>query len=185
MSFGRIRWALFISGTGSNLNAVLDMRDHIDVAVVVSSKRNAPGLLKARRAGVPTIVLEKNINWNLLHEELLRHRVDRIFLLGFMKILPEDFVSLWKGRALNVHPSLLPKYPGLNGVEQAIEKRDLVGVTTHEVVAQMDAGEAIFQKVVLDPKMIPLDLEHVENLVHLCEHRLVRESVRKWKVDPT
>ena len=93
MSFGRIRWALFISGTGSNLNAVLDMRDHIDVAVVVSSKRNAPGLLKARRAGVPTIVLEKNINWNLLHEELLSHRVDRIFLLGFMKILPEDFVS--------------------------------------------------------------------------------------------
>ncbi len=184
MSFGRQRWALFISGTGSNLHATIDLRDHVDIALVVSSKHQAPGLLKAKRAGIPTLVLEPKINWDLLHQELIKHRVQRIFLLGFMKLLPEDFVRRWEGQMLNVHPSLLPLHPGLKSIEKALIKKDPVGVTVHEVIHEMDAGEKIFQKRI-HPVPSGMPLESVEQLVHLLEHRLVRESVRKWKIVPT
>ncbi|MGE3973788.1 MAG: formyltransferase family protein [Bdellovibrionales bacterium] len=193
MSFGRQRWAIFISGTGSNLHALLDMRDHVDIALVVSSKAQAPGLLKARRAGIPTLVLDKKVNWMSvsenhrpsLHQELVRHRVDKIFLLGFMKLLPQDFVNTWKGKMLNVHPSLLPLYPGLKSIEKAYEKKDVIGVTVHEVIAEMDAGTPISQRLVLKKEETLSSIEQTENLVHLSEHRLVRESVRKWKTAPT
>ena len=184
VSFGRQRWAIFISGTGSNLHAMIDLRDYVDIALVVSSKAQAPGLLKAKRAGIPTLVLDSKINWTILHQELIKYRVQRIFLLGFMKLLPEDFVKLWEGKMLNVHPSLLPLHPGLKSIEKAFAKKDPIGVTVHEVTREMDAGQKVFQKRLADISY-DIPLEAVEQMVHLAEHRLVRESVRKWKIART
>jgi phosphoribosylglycinamide formyltransferase 1 len=178
----RDRWAIFISGTGSNLNALLDERTLIDTALVVSSTPQAYGLVRAKRAGVPTLILGRTIDWKALHEELEVQNIDRIFLMGFMKLLPAEFVEKWKGRIFNVHPSLLPEYPGLKSIERAFNEGQPLGVTVHEVIAEMDSGPSVIQRKV--GSLGPITLSVAEFMVHLNEHRLVRESVRQCRTDP-
>lgn len=175
------RWAVFISGTGSNLGAILDCVGEIQVALVVSSKKNATGLLKARRAGVPTLCLPKEINWTEVSHELLRYRVDCIFLAGFMKVLPADFLKAWKGRILNVHPSLLPQYPGLRSIEAAWVRKDAVGVTIHEVIPEVDAGARVLQRKVGWFE----NRDEMFLKTHLVEHQMVRKVIVEWKHNPT
>src|SRR4051812_20001464 len=99
------------------------MRDHTEIGLVVSSRQKAAGILKARRAGIPVHVLANPINWNDLNNVLRAHNITHIFLLGFMKIIPENFVSVWMGRILNIHPSLLPAYPGLDSIKKSFTDR--------------------------------------------------------------
>lgn len=172
----RTRWAVFISGTGSNLAALLDLRDTVDIAFVVSSKADAHGLLRARRSGIPALVLPKPVDWTLLDAELRRRRIDRIFLAGFMKLLPTEFVRRWKGRMLNIHPSLLPLYPGLDSIERAHADGKPLGCTVHGVNEEMDAGPRYLQRKVMGGN---LSLPDSEFLAHLSEYRLVREAL--WK----
>jgi phosphoribosylglycinamide formyltransferase 1 len=140
------RWAVFISGTGSNLQALLD-RFHEPIPLkVYSSKLKAPGVGKARRMGIPIEILKSPIDWNLVHSDLVRHRIKKIFLLGFMKIIPSEFIDQWKGKILNLHPSLLPLYPGLNSFDRAWDDKAALGASVHEVIAELDAGHVLRQR---------------------------------------
>ncbi len=176
------RFAIFISGTGSNLNAALEMRDHVDIGLVVSSRKKAIGILKARRAGVPVHTLSSPVDWKDLTEVLKTHRINFIFLLGFMKILPEEFIENWRGRILNIHPSLLPLHPGLESIRRSFEEKTKMGVTVHEVITEMDAGNAVLAKELKDTQIFKRyeNLAESENEIHLGEHRLVREVLAKW-----
>lgn len=141
------RWAVLISGTGSNLQTLLD-RAHDPLPLkVYSSRSGVAGISKARRMGIPVQVLtqtqDKKIDWNELHQDLLKHRIQRIFLLGFMRLIPESFIKMWENKILNLHPSLLPSYPGLNSFERAWDDNAPLGVTIHNVTAELDAGEGI------------------------------------------
>ncbi len=175
----RKRWAVLISGRGSNLGALLEVQDEIQTAVVVSSKASADGLLKARRAGVATLILEKKIDWAALDAELRRRRITHVCLAGFMRIVPQEFVAQWKNRVVNLHPSLLPKYPGLQSIEVAFDADDDLGVTVHYVDEGVDTGDVILQSRCLkSPKANGYSLAHTEFLVHVAEQRLLKRAIR-------
>ncbi len=170
-----------ISGQGSNLRALLQSPQLVKIKLVLSSSAAAPGLLFARRYGIKTLVLEKPINWSAVEDVLRGHGIDAIFLLGFMRLIPESFVNSWAGRILNLHPSLLPKFPGLKSIEAAFTAHEDIGVTVHEVTAEMDAGPQVMQRIAVDKtRGARLTLKDVEFLTHVCEQQTVRESIRKW-----
>lgn len=173
------RWAVLISGRGSNLSAVLDYPDEIPVAVVVSSKAGVDGLAKARRAGVPCVVLDRKIDWDGLTEMLRARAVTHICLAGFMRIVPASFVASWRGRIVNLHPSLLPAYPGLESIAAAFHADDDIGVTVHEVDEGVDTGRVILQRRCLKkPKRLGYSLALAEFMVHVTEQRLLTRVVR-------
>lgn len=140
------RWAVFISGTGSNLQALLDQLTEPFVKVVYSSKKSAVGLSRAARMGVPTVVLTHPVDWTALHQDLVARRIQKIFLLGFMKIIPRDFFLKWEDKIVNLHPSLLPAYPGLHSFEKAFADQAPLGATVHRVNEHVDAGLILKQK---------------------------------------
>lgn len=140
------RWAVLISGTGSNLQALLDRCFEPMPLVVYSSKASAGGLSKAKRMGIPTVVLPNPIDWKALNEDLKVRRIQKIFLLGFMKIIPDHFVKLWENRMFNLHPSLLPAYPGLQSFEKAYQEGAPLGATVHKVITELDAGPILKQR---------------------------------------
>lgn len=168
------RWAVMISGTGSNLQSLLDQDQENLPSVVISSSPTAAGLGKARRLGITTYILEKSIDWKKLARFLQLWRVDGIFLLGFMRILPAWFLETVKIRVINLHPSLLPHYPGLQAFEKAYADRATLGVSVHEVVAKVDAGPILLQKKM--PRINPQTEARV--LLSFYEQSLVREV---WK----
>jgi phosphoribosylglycinamide formyltransferase-1 len=176
-------WAIFISGRGSNAQAVFEVIDEVPVRLVVSSKEPVWGLARARRTGVPTLVLKKKIDWEDLQGQLEAARVDRVLLLGFMKIVPASFLEKWQGRIFNVHPSLLPAFPGLQAIQRSYEANGPMGVSVHEVIPEMDAGKVIFQKVSV-PASEGIKLEFAELLISRDEQRLVRtlaiERSNRW-----
>jgi phosphoribosylglycinamide formyltransferase-1 len=173
----KTRWAVWISGTGSNLGALLEMSDFCEVGLVVSSKKTAAGLLKAKRAMVRTLILEKNVDWESLHKLHLENQIDAIYLAGFMKIVPPVFIDKWKNRIVNVHPSLLPDYPGLESIERAYQDGNALGATVHRVVKEVDAGEKLFQM----KTQTVLSLDDSARLVHLSEQKMARKVLRSWK----
>lgn len=180
---GQERWAVFISGRGSNLQALLDNFEENRIALVVSSSPRAPGLLKARRLGIPTLIIDKTLKWEELNGELRKRRVRRIFLAGFMRLIPESFVKSWENCILNVHPSLLPAFPGLKALEQNfVQARDM-GVTVHVVTPEMDAGPRLLKKMAVCGEKIlqeSLTLSDAEFLISITEQTLVREAFRRW-----
>lgn len=183
----RKRWAILISGRGSNLSALLDLGDEMEISLVLSSNSEAPGLFRARRAGVPaevTPLIEgtRKIDWPKLDQRLRQAGITHIFLAGFMRVIPSSFVDLWKDRILNLHPSLLPAYPGLNSIERAYSEGADIGVTVHVVTEEVDAGEVILQRRSLKAGDIgEYSLASAEFLVHVDEQRAVREAVRRWR----
>lgn len=176
------RWAVFISGYGSNLQAILDMNPAIKVALVVSSRADAFGLKRAEKAGVPTLVLSRHPEWQRLHEGLCGAQIDYIFLAGFMKVIPAFFVDLWKNKILNVHPSLLPSYPGTNSIARSYGDKSDMGVTIHVVTAELDGGPVIVQKKVISAdETTALSLAECEGRIHAVEHELVTSVIRSWR----
>ncbi len=183
-----VRWAVMISGRGSNLAALLESREQMLVPLVISSRANAPGLARARRAGgIHVHVMKKGAEgWREVEELLSQYRIDAIFLAGFMKIVPGDFVSRWENKIFNVHPSLLPMYPGLKSIERAFEEGAAMGITVHRVTAGVDEGPILLQRQVLpNPRGRDYSLEEAEILMHITEHRLVREVVKQWSCRKT
>jgi phosphoribosylglycinamide formyltransferase-1 len=174
-----VRWAVLISGRGSNLSALLDDPDEIPIAVVVSSKAGVDGLAKARRAGVPCVVLDRKIDWEALTTLLRARGVTHICLAGFMRIVPASFVASWPpGRIVNLHPSLLPAYPGLESIAAAFHADDDIGVTVHEVDEGVDTGRVILQRRCLKkPKRLGYSLALAEFTVHVAEQRLLTRVV--------
>lgn len=150
------RLAILISGRGSNLQAFIDAIDRgaLDgrISVVISNKPDAQGLQRAAAAGIPTRCINhrdydsREAFDEALAAEVERWRVDLVILAGFMRILTPVFVQAFHGRLLNVHPSLLPKYPGLNTHQRALEAGDReAGVTVHFVTLELDGGPPIIQ----------------------------------------
>lgn len=154
MRNGHLNWGVMISGNGSNLQALIDIPE-IKIAVVISSSVSAYGIVRARRAGIPVEVIPAELKktdmeaWVLA--KLEQYNVKNLFLAGFMKILSQNFIEIFtektKGNILNIHPSLLPKYKGLNGFQQAIEAGDKeFGVTVHHVAPEVDSGRYVHQR---------------------------------------
>lgn len=184
------RVAILISGGGSNmLRLVDDMQgDHPARPVLVASNDpGAGGLARAAERGVPTLALDHRAFASRADFEaallapLLEARPDIICLAGFMRILTPDFVRRFEGRMLNIHPSLLPKYPGLHTHARAIAAGDAeAGATVHEVTADLDAGPILGQaRVPVLPDDTP---ETLAVRVLAQEHRLYPEVLRRFAV---
>ena len=151
------RVAILISGRGSNMTALIEAakaKDYpAEIALVVSNRPDAPGLSRARSAGVATAVVdhtrfgdEREAFEHALDAELQKNRIDLVCLAGFMRLLTPWFVTRWSGRMLNIHPSLLPQFKGLHTHRRALEagvKRH--GATVHFVVPEMDSGPIVAQ----------------------------------------
>ncbi len=122
------------------------------VALVISNRPDAPGILAAQEMGIDTAVIDHKTFASrqkfddAMHERLMQAQPDWIVLAGFMRILTEDFVNRWQGRMLNIHPSLLPKYPGLDTHARAIAAGDThAGASVHIVSPELDAGPVVAQ----------------------------------------
>jgi phosphoribosylglycinamide formyltransferase-1 len=175
------RWAVFLSGRGSTAKAVMENCAQLDIRLIVSSRKSAFGLVQARRQGIPSLVLEKDVNWKHLHENLVARRVQKIFLLGFMKIIPAEFIQKWKGKIINVHPSLLPAFPGLEAMEKSFEQGKNMGVSVHVVTEEMDAGplllqNQVFSDVELQQSLNVMSFEQAQTRMAFCEQRLIRRA---------
>ena len=150
---------ILISGRGSNMVALVDAVKSGEipdstVAVVISDKANAPGLEKARERGVETVVIERRGRTREEHDadiiaELRRRDVELVCLAGYMRLLSKDFIQSFENRIVNIHPSLLPSFPGLNVQQQAIDHGvKISGCTVHLVNEYLDAGPIILQRAV-------------------------------------
>ena len=140
------RIAIFVSGSGSTLQALLDMQEYLCIGLVVTNKKKCLAVTKARRFGIPVLYFERTMTYSQLNLILKTYKINSLFLAGFMKIVPADFLSEWVGHIFNIHPSLLPKYKGLNAFERALEQKDSTGASIHHVVEGVDEGEVILQK---------------------------------------
>jgi phosphoribosylglycinamide formyltransferase-1 len=192
------RVAVLISGEGTNLQAVLDTvhgRDEVEVVGVASSRPGAGGLERARRAGVETAVFEiaayddRAARDEALAVWLEERGVDLVVLAGFMELLGSEFIGRFRGRIVNVHPALLPAFPGVGAIEQALEHGvKVMGVTVHFVDEGVDSGPIILQEAF--ELSYPSDIAAIEERVHGIEHRLLPEAVRllasgRVQVDPS
>jgi phosphoribosylglycinamide formyltransferase-1 len=174
--------AVLISGEGTNLQALLD-DDEIEVTAVASSREDAGGLERARGAGVETAVFALDANPDrddrdrALGDWLEERAVKLVVLAGFMELLGAGFIRRFAGRIVNVHPSLLPAFPGMNAIEQALDYGvKLIGVTVHLVDEGIDSGPIVLQEAL--PLTYPRNVEEIEARVHEVEHRLLPRAVR-------
>ena len=148
--------AILISGRGSNMLNIVDACNNkilsSKVKIVVSNNKNSSGLAKVKKKGVKTaIIYENQINKfeKELSQILLEEKINFICLAGFMRILSKDFLRNWKKKIINIHPSILPAFKGLDAVKRAIEKKvKYTGCTIHYVDKGIDTGEIIDQRIV-------------------------------------
>jgi phosphoribosylglycinamide formyltransferase 1 len=159
MSASSRRLGVLISGRGSNLQSIIDAiaerRLDASIAIVISNRADAPGLERAKRAGIETLVCEhKSYSSRAEYDRALAaalsaHGVTLVCLAGFMRLLGAEFVAAFPNAVLNIHPSLLPAFPGLDAQRQAWEHGVKVsGATVHLVTADLDAGPIVLQSAV-------------------------------------
>ena len=170
------RVAVLISGRGSNMQALVEQASGYEIVLVASNKPYAAGLDWARARGLPTWAWDsKSVDkqqWDGgLADVLDDHRVGTIALAGFMRILSPWFIAEWRGRIVNIHPSLLPRYRGLDTHRRAIEAGDTVhGCSVHVVTEELDAGEVLGSaELAVEPDDTPASLEQ---RVLAAEHEL-------------
>ena len=150
----RVRTAVFISGTGSNLKSLAKFSktkiSPISINFIVSNNSKAKGLKYAKKFKIKKKVLNfenKKLSENKLLSILKKNNIEMICLAGFMKILSKDFIKKFKGKILNIHPSLLPKYKGLNTHQRVLKNKEKYsGCTVHFVNYRLDSGKIILQK---------------------------------------
>jgi phosphoribosylglycinamide formyltransferase 1 len=179
------RIGVLISGRGSNLQALIDAqkagRLGGELAVVISNVETAPGLDRARTAGVPAILCDHRGRPREVHDaDLIRrlreHHVDLVCLAGYMRLLSPAFIQAFHGRILNVHPSLLPAFPGLEAQHQAWEHGVKVsGATVHLVDEGLDSGPIVMQEAV--PVLDTDDAETLSARILEAEHRIYPRAV--------
>ncbi len=182
------RIVVLISGGGSNLQSIIDAAQAQqlgggDVVAVISNKADAGGLQRAERAGIATKCLphtdfsSREAFDAALQETIDQHRPDLVILAGFMRILTGGFVRHYLGRLLNIHPSLLPKYPGLNTHQRALDAGDReAGATVHFVTEELDGGPAIIQAKI--PINAGDDAATLANKVLSKEHQIYPLAAR-------
>jgi phosphoribosylglycinamide formyltransferase 1 len=181
------RVAVLISGAGTNLQALLDQLHSpggpIEIVGVASSRAEAAGLRRAEAAGVESAVFalahhaERGERDRALGDWLDSLGVDLVVLAGFMELLTPEFIARFGGRIVNVHPSLLPSFPGLRAIERAVEAGvKVTGVTVHFVDEGVDSGAIVLQEAV--ELSYPARIAEIEERVHGVEHRLLPRAVR-------
>ncbi len=186
-----LRLGVLVSGRGSNLQAIIDEIEagtlKADVAVVISNKQRVPALERAKRHGLPTVFLDpqsvadasdpRHAYDRKLLETLQDYRVQLVVLAGYMKIVTSLFIDAYASRIMNIHPSLLPSFPGLHAQRQALEHGAKVsGCTVHFVTEGMDTGPIILQQAV--PVEEGDTAETLSERILKEEHRLLPRAIR-------
>ena len=181
----KIKTAVFISGKGTNLRNLIKFsklkKSPIKICLVFSSNRLAKGLNYAKKYLIKIKIYNfknKKKAEFLILKDLKKNRIDLICLAGFMKILSPDFIKKFKGKILNIHPSLLPKYKGLNTHARAIKNKDKYsGCTVHLVNAKLDSGKIILQKKI---KIFKKDTVYkLKKRVQKQEYKLYPKAISK------
>jgi phosphoribosylglycinamide formyltransferase 1 len=181
------RIIVLASGGGTNLQAIIDQLhggdQGIEVAGVGSDKPGAMALERARKAGVETAVFpaseyEDRATRDVALGDWIESRgADLVVLAGYMQLLSSEFVSRFRNRVINVHPALLPAFPGIDAVQQAIDHGSkITGVTVHFVDEGVDSGPIIMQRPV--PVASSRDWDETEKAIHATEHALLPEAIR-------
>jgi phosphoribosylglycinamide formyltransferase 1 len=182
-----LRVGVLVSGEGSNLQAILDTvhgREGIEVVAVGSNRPEARGLERARAAGVASAVFpraefaDRTARDAAMGDWLEERGAELVVLAGYMELLSPEFVRRFAGRLINVHPSLLPAFPGLRAIEQAIDYGvRVMGVTVHFVDEGVDTGPILVQEA-FDVDPYALGVDAIEAKVHAVEHRLLPRAIR-------
>ena len=179
-----MRIAVLVSGNGSNLQALIDANLSGQIIGVLSNKADAYALQRAEKANIATAVISHKDYPNresfddAMHQQLLAWEIDLVILAGFMRILTPNFVSQWQGKMLNIHPSLLPFYKGINTHQRVLNTGDrLHGCTVHFVTAELDAGQSIAQSVI--QVSLQDTAESLAQRVHQLEH-FIYPQVVQW-----
>lgn len=181
------RIVVLASGRGTNLQAILDQlhggEEEIEVVGVGSDQPDAKALERAREAGVETAVFpadgyeDRAARDAALGDWIEERGADLVVLAGYMQLLSPEFVGRFRNRVINVHPALLPSFPGIDAVQQAIHHGSKVtGVTVHFVDEGVDSGPIIMQRPVTIPSS--RDWDETEELIHATEHTLLPEAIR-------
>lgn len=184
---GKVNIAILISGRGSNMDALIRACTETDyparIVTVISNRPDAPGLAKAATAGIPSTTLshrdfsDGEAFEESIHNHLIQNNVDLVCLAGFMRILSAGFVQNWPDRILNIHPSLLPDYPGLHPQARALaDGKSQSGCSVHIVTAAMDAGPILVQRCV--PVLSGDTEEDLSARILEQEHLAYPEAVR-------
>ncbi len=188
---------MLISGRGSNLQSIIDAIARAElqarIAVVISNRADAAGLARAREAGIEAVHLDPRQHpdrpsYDRAIVAALQHReVDLVCLAGFMRLVGAPLLDAFPQRVLNIHPSLLPSFPGLDGQRQALEHGVRIsGATVHLVTAELDGGPIVLQSAV--PVHDDDTVETLSARILVEEHRLYPEAIRlvldgAWRVD--
>ena len=186
-SVGKVaRIGILISGRGSNMVALADAISDgriptAEITVVISDRRNAAGLAGANIRGIETLVIERRGRPREQHDReivaaLKAREVGLVCLAGYMRVLSREFLDVYRGRILNIHPSLLPSFPGLEAQRQALEQgAKISGCTVHFVDETLDGGPIIAQRVV--PVYEGDTVETLSQRILIEEHKLYAEAV--------
>ena len=177
--------AVLISGNGSNLQAIIDKfqkDEFVNVSCVISNKKDAYGLVRAEKANIDHYFIDnKNFSSREEFEQTIINVLDKyepnlVVLAGFMRILSELFVNKYKNKLINIHPSLLPKYKGLDTHRKVLENQDdYHGVTVHFVDNTLDGGPILAQRRTLVETQ---DIKELEEKIHELEHKIYPEVIK-------
>ena len=181
----KVNTAIFISGTGSNLKNLikfsLSKKSPIRINFVLSNKMKAKGLMYAKKHNIKKKIYSfknKILDEKKILNDLKKNKIELICLAGFMKILSKNFIRRFKGKIINIHPSLLPKYKGLNTHERALKNKDkFSGCTVHHVNYKLDSGKIILQEKVKINKNETVG--RLTKKVLKLEHKIYPKAIKK------
>ena len=180
----KIKACVFISGSGTNLRSIIkNTRDYnfpINIKLVISNKKNARGISYAKKYSIPyKIISNRKKKFEQSAQKYINSKkIELICLAGFMKILSKNFIRQYKGKILNIHPSLLPKYKGLNTHERVIKNNERYsGCTVHFVSSKLDSGKIILQKKIKIKKNDTI--KSLKGRILKQEHILYPKAIKK------
>mgnify|MGYP000111927955 FL=1 len=180
----KVKTAIFVSGSGTNLKNLIKfskkINSPISINLVISNNLNSKGFLFAKKNKISTVFYSFNNdkNYEILLSKLIELNIKLICLAGFMKIIPKSFLKNFKGKILNIHPSLLPKYKGLNTHGRALKNKEkYVGCTVHFVSNKLDSGKIIIQK---KTRLLKKDtIITIKKRVLKLEHKIYPIAIKK------
>ena len=175
---------IFISGYGSNLKSlILRSRDKsfpINISLVVSNQKNAKGIIHAKKNSIPYLFIDtkKNNFENYILDQIKKYNISLICLAGYMKIISKRFIRIFSKKIINIHPSLLPKFKGLNTFERIlVDNEKKTGCTVHYVSEKLDSGKTIVQKSFFIDKKD--NVKTLKEKTQKLEHKAFSEAIIK------